>query len=153
MADSIQEMWDKFKYVLKDDGFYYGTIILLVGVISFGLGRWSMTTSLEKAVPSAITVTQSASLGTIGNSLNSKIASTSPKNPTQQEKTSNTSIGAQEPITAENATYVGSRKGTKYHLLSCPGAKQISEENKLFFTSKEEAMKSGYSPASNCKGI
>ncbi len=153
MADSIQEMWDKFKYVLKDDGFYYGTIILLVGVISFGLGRWSMTTSLEKAVPGAITVNQSASLGAIGGNPNSKTASTSSKNPAEQEKVANTSVVAPTPITAENAAFVGSRKGTKYHLLSCPGAKQISEENKLFFASKEDAMKSGYSPASNCKGI
>jgi hypothetical protein len=50
-------------------------------------------------------------------------------------------------------TYVGSRKGTKYHLPWCSGAKAISEENKIWFSSKEEAQSQGYSPAANCKGI
>lgn len=49
--------------------------------------------------------------------------------------------------------YVGSKNGTKFHLLTCPGAKQIKEENKVFFATKEDAQKAGYTPASNCKGI
>jgi hypothetical protein len=50
-------------------------------------------------------------------------------------------------------TYVGSRSGSKYHLPGCPGAKMISEANKIWFGSKTEAEKAGYSPAGNCKGI
>ncbi|MEK7607834.1 MAG: hypothetical protein AAB484_02865 [Patescibacteria group bacterium] len=49
--------------------------------------------------------------------------------------------------------YIGSKSGTKYHLLTCPGAKQINEANKIWFSSKIEAEKAGYSPAGNCKGI
>lgn len=61
--------------------------------------------------------------------------------------TTTTNAKASEP------QFVGSRNGSKYHLLWCPGAKQIKEENKVYFTSKEEAEKKGYSPASNCKGL
>jgi hypothetical protein len=55
------------------------------------------------------------------------------------------------PVT--EGAYVGSRKGTKYHLPWCAGAKTISEENKVWFQSKEEAASRGYTPAQNCKGI
>lgn len=49
--------------------------------------------------------------------------------------------------------YVASKSGTKYHLLSCAGAQSIKEENKIYFSTKEEAERAGYSPAANCKGI
>ncbi len=50
-------------------------------------------------------------------------------------------------------TYVGSKNGTKYHLPTCSGAKNIKEENRIWFGSREEAEAKGYQPASNCKGI
>lgn len=64
-------------------------------------------------------------------------------------------ISKEVPVVSMNAggQYVGSVKGTKYHLPWCPGAKTIKEENKVWFASKEEAEKAGYTPAGNCKGI
>jgi methylphosphotriester-DNA--protein-cysteine methyltransferase len=38
-------------------------------------------------------------------------------------------------------------------LPDCPGAKQISEQNKIWFASIEEAEKAGYKPAGNCPGL
>jgi methylphosphotriester-DNA--protein-cysteine methyltransferase len=52
-----------------------------------------------------------------------------------------------------SGSYVASKSGTKYHLPWCPGAKQIKEDNKIWFDTKEDAEKSGYAPAANCKGI
>jgi len=49
--------------------------------------------------------------------------------------------------------YVASKNSTKYHLATCPGAKQIKEENKRWFDSKEAAEKAGLTPAANCPGI
>ena len=70
---------------------------------------------------------------------------------------STTGIGeTKEEATATSATegaYVASKNGTKYHLPWCGSAKQIKEENKVWFTTKEEAEAAGYTPASNCKGI
>jgi len=48
---------------------------------------------------------------------------------------------------------VASKNGTKYHLPTCAGAKQISDKNKVTFGSIEEARAKGYTPASNCKGL
>jgi len=47
---------------------------------------------------------------------------------------------------------VVSKKSTskKYHFLWCAGAKQIKEENKVFFNSEKEAISAGYSLAGNC---
>ena len=38
----------------------------------------------------------------------------------------------------------------KYHYTWCPGAKQIKEENKVWFNSDKEAESSGYTLAGNC---
>jgi hypothetical protein len=48
---------------------------------------------------------------------------------------------------------VASRTGSKYHLPWCSGAQSIKEANKVWFSSKEEAERAGYAPATNCRGI
>jgi len=70
---------------------------------------------------------------------------------------SDSKISAQEPagdrgVEKIDFRVVASKKSTsgKYHFLWCPGAKQIKEENKLFFNSEEEAIAAGYSLAGNC---
>ena len=45
---------------------------------------------------------------------------------------------------------VASKNGSKYHFLWCSGAKQIKEENKIYFNSEEEAVAAGYTLAANC---
>lgn len=49
--------------------------------------------------------------------------------------------------------YVASKNGKVFHLPWCPGAKRIKEENKIWFSSKEEALALGLKPAANCDGI
>ena len=44
-------------------------------------------------------------------------------------------------------SYVGSRNSNKYHLVTCAVAKRIKPENRVCFTSKEEAEKRGYVPS------
>ena len=48
---------------------------------------------------------------------------------------------------------VASRRGTKYHYPWCSGATSMSETNKIWFKTIEDARKAGYTPASNCKGL
>lgn len=49
--------------------------------------------------------------------------------------------------------YVASKNGTRYYLPTCSGANRIKEENKIWFTSIEEAQSEGYEPAVNCPGL
>jgi hypothetical protein len=61
--------------------------------------------------------------------------------------------GQTAAVAASKGLYVGSKSSDKYHALHCSGAQRIAEANKVWFASKEEAERAGYSPAGNCKGI
>ena len=61
--------------------------------------------------------------------------------------------GASSPSPVGGGQLVASKTGAKYHFPWCSGAQRISETNKVWFDSVEEARKAGYTPASNCKGL
>lgn len=63
------------------------------------------------------------------------------------------SVNFNEEISKDVGVVLGSKNGSVYHLPWCPGAKQINEENKVWFETRKEAELSGYSPAKNCKGL
>lgn len=69
------------------------------------------------------------------------------------EKISPTAPSAAKVLGATTGAYVASKNGTAYHLPTCTGAKQIKEENKVWFATKADAELAGYKPAKNCKGI
>jgi hypothetical protein len=58
-----------------------------------------------------------------------------------------------KPIENVLGSYVASKNSTYFHLTTCPGAKLIKEENKIYFNSKEDALAKGLQPAKNCKGL
>lgn len=47
-------------------------------------------------------------------------------------------------------TYVASAKSNKFHYPSCSYAKKIKDSNKITFSSRDEAVDSGYSPCAVC---
>lgn len=107
-------------------------VIILVGLISFGLGRLSKIR--ENKVP--VTIENiSAAASQIKPVLSLETAQSEPIMPNQ------------------GGMLVGSKNGTKYHYPWCSGALRIKEENKVWFSSIEEARQAGYTPASNCKGL
>jgi len=77
--------------------------------------------------------------------------------PLREGELSTTPLVSEDSKTAEPAPqggqYVASRSGSKYHLPWCSGAKNISEANKIWFASKEEAEAKGYTAAANCPGL
>ncbi len=58
-----------------------------------------------------------------------------------------------QEIEISEGSVVGSVNSDVYHLPWCSGAKRISDDNLIIFTSSEEARKSGYRPAGNCPGL
>ena len=46
--------------------------------------------------------------------------------------------------------YVASKKGKVFHYIWCPSAQRISEENRRYFKTREEAIKAGYRPCRKC---
>ncbi len=102
-------------------------VLILVAAASFGLGRQSIITSTMAPARNEATVVTA----------------------TTKPEAAATTIETPLPSTY----YVASKNGQVYHLPHCSGAKNISEANKITFTTKEEAEAAGYRPAANCKGI
>lgn len=135
---SIQEVWGKFKDFWQNSDILLVLIIVATALLSFMLGRYSVldiTTSAQTAPAQSANVVES------------KLEYESK----QLETASNTETN--EPPISTPGKYVASKSGTKYHLPWCGSAKQIKESNKIWFNTKEEADKAGYTPAANCKGI
>lgn len=58
-----------------------------------------------------------------------------------------------EPVVEGPKVYMASKSGTKYYLPTCGTAKRIKEENRVWFSTKDEAEAAGYAPAANCPGL
>ena len=128
MSASIQDISKKLKAFISDDGYFYTVLIIVISLLSFGLGRMSVQEPVHQQQSQIVLTEQSATVGSI--------------TPTSTPTTTKTE-------TIQN--FVASKKGTKYHLPTCPGAKQMSEKNKIYFSSEEEAKAAGYTRAKNCK--
>lgn len=131
---SIKEISGKIKPRFLDEQFFAAVLIVVVGVASFGLGRMSV----QIDPPNGEDMTAFA--GGENTAEGSDILPSGSK--AELVKAATPSV-----------TYVASKNSDKYHLPWCSGAKRISEGNKVYFASKEEAEAAGYSPAANCKGI
>jgi hypothetical protein len=127
-------MREKFKSFIINDQLFYGAIIVVVGIGSFGLGKMTNTTNQETPLIQVIEPI------IIDNSSNSALV------------TETTKTDSQQPMTTETQL-IASKKGTKYHLSTCPGAKQIKHENRIYFTSKQQAEAAGYKKAANCPDL
>ena len=50
----------------------------------------------------------------------------------------------------EEAKYIGNKKSQRFHLPTCRAVNQMSEKNKVFFSSREEAIENHYIPCGEC---
>jgi len=124
-------MLAKIKNFIKSNekDLFIAIIIILVALISFGLGRLS---KIRENKPLINIENLGAAAG--------------------DTRTLQGSETGQE-ASVQEGLLVGSKNGTKYHYPWCSGALRIKEENKVWFSSVEEAKKAGYTPAANCKGL
>ncbi|MCD5381005.1 MAG: hypothetical protein LR008_00330 [Candidatus Pacebacteria bacterium] len=116
-------MYKKFKSFIANETFFFAVLLALVALISFELGRNSILDS-KTLIPQPIGVSFMSS-----------------------------SVVKPYSASEQNISVVGSRSGSKYHLLTCPGALQMKTENMIMFDSYKLARAAGYSPASNCPGL
>ena len=122
-------MLEKLKSLLADDALYFALLLVLVGVVSFGLGQRSVAGQSgggpAASLPAGVTFSQAPTTTAVQ--------------------------PAPTPTPADQV--VASRSGTKYHRLDCPGAAQIKDTNKVYFDSPALAQAAGYTPAANCPGL
>lgn len=137
-------MLQKLKSFLANDAVYYSALVILVAVASFGLGRQSV---VEKSHENSLKTQNPVTL--------------TPQAVQAPTPAPNPSAPTVVPINGQSAAVVGaiagevvaSKSGSKYHLPTCPGAKQIKPENIISFESPVAAQAAGYTPAANCKGL
>ena len=129
---NIHEYIAKIKHHIREvlsGEIYIVLLIILVGFGGFGLGRLSYI--MESKEPVRITHNEAAAI-------------VSEKLLTGNEAVGQTVVGGK---------YVASKNGSKYHFPWCSGAQRMKEENKIWFDSKDDAERAGYTPAANCKGL
>ena len=117
------------KININQDLFIIITIIL-IALIFFGIGRLTS----PKSEPIQIMNLEKASV--------EDISPYAPDRASEDRK-----------IPDYEGKVLGSINSDKYHLPECPGAKQISEKNIIWFDSIEAAAAVGYKPAANCPGL
>lgn len=114
---------------------FLSLVIILVATLSFGVGR----------------LTSGGERGGIKLELEEKLTTDNQLPTASRSQTANIINAVTPPSGLTAGSVVGSSKGTKYHYVHCPGAKQISEANKITFASPQHAEASGYTLAGNCR--
>lgn len=140
----------------KSDRVFIPLIVILVGIGSFGLGRLSKIEALKQGISIKAPASVIEALNTEKQALNGNLEAINTDNGTENIQKIESATGQPRQNFEEqnlSGQVVASKSGTKYHYPWCAGAKSISEKNKIWFNSVEEAKKAGYTPASNCKGL
>lgn len=103
-------------------------IVILVGLVSFELGRLS-----KESGPGGIKIEYPNQ-----NGANVVSATNMPKT------TSDTDYLSEK-------NFFASSKGSKYYTISCSAGKTIKQENRVYFTTGEEAERAGYALSGSCQ--
>ena len=107
-------------------------IVILTGLGSFELGRLSKEDRTSGIKIEYINQAENQSANVISSVKNSP------------EKVSTT-------INSSGKKFFASNRGSRYYSIGCSGGKTIKQENRIYFTTKEEAEKAGYELSSSCR--
>lgn len=130
---SISNFFNKIKghHTIDNITIMYFIIIIIVGICSFFIGRWSY--SVENDHNNYINEVYNKGKEIEG-----------------QESAYNVNEDFDQDIIVKK-NYVASKNGKMYYSAGCSGAKRIKPENQIWFNTAEEALKSGYVLSKTCK--
>jgi len=140
---NVIESWQR-NTATKEDRLFTGILSGLMLLIGLSIGYWVSETKKaspivfegEGALPQVLSDSDIAKLTTATQSTES----------TQNKITKTTSPTTQSTL---SDSFVAALTGTKYYFASCSEVKRIKEENRIFFSSEQEAIDAGYE-ASSC---
>jgi len=125
-------MGQKIKYFFletpKGQGILSGIIFVLIGLVSFLLGRLSKS-NFKPGIQIEYQETKETNVISA---------------PTLNE--TNPTI----PVLNPKGNYFASKRGKKYYSIDCSAGKSIKLENRVYFDTKEEAERAGYEPSASC---
>lgn len=135
------------------DQLFLVSVIMLVGIISFGLGRLSAKyQTAELNIKSTLVNTVDLNKIVTNSSVKKESVVKNVKNNITPVSTEGTdSDVAAMALPAQKI--VGNKDSKIYHLENCPGALKMKAENKIYFASIIEAKTAGFRPAGNCQGL
>ncbi len=113
-------------------------IVILVGLISFELGRLS-----KSDLKSGIKIEYPDQTNQEANALNA-ISQLNSQNSLKQPFLGKNQVNTE-------GSYFASKMGHKYYSISCSAGKTIKQENRVYFSSAAQAETAGYSLSSGCK--
>jgi hypothetical protein len=115
-------------------------VVVLVGLGSFELGRLSKedTSGGVKILPAVAGEYTGQDAETSTNQTANVISAVS-------DTSSPTSTNS------STKTFFASKKGKKYYTTSCSAGKTIKQENRIYFTTGEEAEQAGYALSTSCQ--
>ncbi len=136
--EKIKQFFEKTLLSEKGKDILVVFILILVGTGSFELGRLSKGSNGPNS-PSGVKIEYK---DTITGGIS-------------QEASSIKALDDQTPVSANSTiqtkTFFASSKGTKYYSPGCTGGQTIKPENKIYFTSKEQAEGAGYVLSTTCR--
>jgi hypothetical protein len=127
--------------------------VILISLISFGLGRLSAPKNEKEPVVIENQGTSNLELGTgsaLNNAAQSAIQGVAEQGGVQADPAGKQADSGQ--VTNSNSSQgviVASKNGTKYHWPWCSSAKKIKPENQVWFKSEAEAKAAGYTACAN----
>ncbi|HLP86342.1 MAG TPA: hypothetical protein VK153_00465 [Candidatus Paceibacterota bacterium] len=132
---SIHNFTNKIKGKIGIDNITIFYLLIIIGVAlgSFGLGRIS-TPKEGKEANNRVNIKQEGLI----------LAD----NQDKEVESGYTSI---PQVEVKEKKYVASKNGKMYYTPDCSGAGRIKAENEIWFSSKDDAEKSGYTLSSICK--
>ncbi len=135
---SIANIGDKIKGMEEStvERVFVITLIILVGIGSFGLGRLSATSSKKSAIR--------IENGSIPTDVSQKAGSAGVSATVSPEVKGATTAGERT-----SASVFASKNGSLYYTSSCQSGSRVSEKNKIWFDSPADAEKFGLKPG--CK--
>lgn len=142
---SLQGIWNKIKpqsqveiIKLDENGkvesfplfrkLFLSIVIILVALLSFGIGRLSIVGEREPI----------------------KIEYDPEMSNTPLQISNEQTASVIQGVPKSNKEVIVSKNGARYHYPHCAGAKQIKEANKIVFASPAAAEAAGYTLAANC---
>ena len=60
-------------------------------------------------------------------------------------------IALSSPLAAYAATYIGNRNSGKFHYQGCRWERKMNESNRIYLSSRQEAIDMGMAPCKGCR--
>ncbi len=140
-------------YVRNEYALWMSIFVLLVGIMGFVLGEVNVAYKYNimhqdfqisyDTIPSATTSGGESRGNTVGSG-STPTAADAAQNPASQQNTS--------PATrnANPALFVGNKNSSIYFPKDCATVNHINEENKVYFSTEQDAVNQGFRKAKNC---